>query len=77
MTGPVERCARVVEVHALERGRESVGVAFAPHLSVGDDVDARPLHVAYGDERGIVLRLLEKLGRDTPDLLRPYARRKS
>ena len=29
-------------VDAVERGREPVGVALAPDLAVGDDVDARP-----------------------------------
>ena len=51
---------RVVDVDAFERGRETVGIAFAPHLAVGDDVDAGALHVADRDQRGVVLRLLEK-----------------
>ena len=37
---------RVVAVHAVERGGEAVGVAFAPHLAIGDDVDAGALLVA-------------------------------
>ena len=36
----VERGARVVDVDALERGGEAVGVALAPDLAVGDDVEA-------------------------------------
>ena len=40
--------AGLVVVHALQRGRESVRIALATHLSVGDDVDAGSLHVAYG-----------------------------
>ena len=51
-------------VDALERGGEAVGVALAPDLAVGDDVDAGALHVADGEQGGVVLRLLQPgLGR--------------
>ena len=56
----VDDSAGIVDVDALERGGEAVGVALAPHLAVGDDVDAGALHVADGEERGVVLRLLEE-----------------
>ena len=36
----VERRAGVVDVHAVKRGREPVGVAFPADLAVGDDVEA-------------------------------------
>src|SRR2546430_17662902 len=72
-SGPVECRPRMVQVHSLQRGRESVGVALAPDLPVGDDVDPGPLHVTDGDERGVVLRLPEKIRRDAPDLSRPPA----
>ena len=39
MAGAVERRAGIVDVDAFERGREAVGIAFAPHLAVGDDVE--------------------------------------
>ena len=50
---------RIVEIDALERGGEAVGVALAADLAVGDDVDAGALHVADREHRGVVLRLLE------------------
>ena len=49
----------LLDVDALERRGEVVGVAFAAHLAVGDDVDAGALHVADGEQRGVVLRLLQ------------------
>ena len=42
VAGAVERAAGIVDVDALERGGEAVGVALAPDLAVGDDVQARP-----------------------------------
>ena len=77
MTGTVERRAGIVDVDAFERGGEAVGVAFAPLLAVGDDVEAGALLVADGDERGVVLRLLEKFRRDPPQFLGAHARRKA
>ena len=56
----VERAAGIVDVHALERGGEAVGVALAPDLAVGDDVEARLLLRADGEQRRIVLRLLQE-----------------
>jgi hypothetical protein len=58
----VQGAARVVDVDALERGGEAVGVALAAHLAVGEDVQPRALLVADGDEHGVVLRLLEMAG---------------
>ena len=58
----------VVEVHAVERGREAVGVALPADLAVGDDVDAGALHVADGEEGRVVLRGLEEVGGDTPEV---------
>ena len=60
--------AGLVDVDALERGGEAVGVALAADLAVGDDVDAGPLHVADGDDGGIVLRLLEPRLGHAPDV---------
>jgi hypothetical protein len=75
VAGPVERNAGVVEVDAVERGREPVRVALAPHLAVGDHVHAGPLHVLDGEPRGVVLCLLEVLLRDAPELTCAHARR--
>ena len=70
----VERDARVVEVDAVEGRRKAVRVALPPHLPVGDDVDARELHVLHGEPRRVVLRFLEVLLRDPPELERAHAR---
>ena len=47
--GAVRRLAGIVEVDAVERGGEAVGIALAPLLAVGDDVEAGALLVADGD----------------------------
>ncbi len=69
--------AGVVEVDALERGREAVRVALAPDLAVADDVEAGVFLRADRDQRRVVLRLGEVLGRDAPELLRAHARREA
>ena len=66
--------AGVVDVDAFERGREAVGIALAPHLAVGDDVDAGALHVADRDQGRVVLRLFEESAGDAPHLRRAHAR---
>ncbi len=71
----VKRRARVVEVHSLECGGEAVRIAFTPDLAVRDDVDPGALHVADGDDRGVVLRLIERVALHPPYLQRPCARR--
>src|SRR5438309_3206930 len=43
MARAVERAPRMIEIDAFERGGEAVGIAFAPDLAVGDDVEAGPL----------------------------------
>ena len=77
MAGAVERRAGIVDVDAFERGGEAVGIALAPHLAVGDDVEAGALLVADREQRGIVLRLIQIFRRDPPQLLRAHARRKA
>ena len=77
VAGAIERDAGLVEVDAVERGREAVAVALAAHLAVGDDVDARTFHVGDGKPRRVVLRLLEiRLG-DAPQLAGADARRQA
>ena len=66
--GAVRRLAGIVEIDAVERGREAVGIALAPLLAVGDDVEAGALLVADGEERGVVLRRVEPFGIDAPQL---------
>ena len=49
----------VVDVDAVERGREAVEVALAPDLAVRHDVEAGRLLLAHRLVRRVVLRLLE------------------
>ena len=59
---------RVVDVHAVECGREAVGIAFAPDLAIAHDINARALLVLYRQDGGIVLSLLQVRGVDAPQL---------
>src|SRR5262249_52235253 len=70
----VRRLAGVVEIDAVERGGEAIGIAFAALLAVSDNVKTGALLVADGEQRGIILRLFEMLGRDPPQLARAYPR---
>jgi hypothetical protein len=74
VTAAVECSTRVVDVDAFERGGEVVRVRLAPHLAVGDDVEPRLLLRADRQHRGVVLRLIEVLRIDPPQLLRPDPR---
>src|SRR5260370_19503428 len=56
---------------------EAVGVAFTPHLAVGDDVKPGAFLVPDGEQRGVVLRLIEEFRRNAPQLLRAHARWKT
>jgi hypothetical protein len=47
----------VVEVEPVQRRGEAVGIALAPDLAVGQDVEPRLLLLADGDAGGVVLRL--------------------
>ena len=66
--------AGILQVDAVERGGEPVGVAFPPLLAVGDDVEAGALLVADGEHGGVVLRLLEQVGLDPPQIVEPHPR---
>ena len=59
MTAAIERRAGVVEIHAFERGGETVRITLAADLAVGDDVEAGLFLRADGEQRGVVLRLFE------------------
>ena len=59
MAAAVERGARVVDVDALERGGEAVGVALPTHLAIRDDVQPGALLVRDGQARRVVVRLLQ------------------
>ena len=59
MARPVERDAGIVDVDALERGREAVRIALAADFAVGHDVEPGPLLRLDRDDRRVVLRLGE------------------
>src|SRR5205809_7535760 len=77
MARAVERSAGMVDIDAFERGGEAVGIAFAPDLAVGDDVEASPLLRPDREQRGVALRLGEIGLGNPPQLFRAHARRKS
>ena len=64
----------IVDVDAVERGGEAVGIAFAPLLAVGDDVEPGALLVADGEDGGVVLRRFELVRRDEPEIVGAHAR---
>src|SRR3954453_6636370 len=73
----VEGGAGVVEVDAGERVGEAVGVALAALLAVGDDVEPGALLLADGEQRRVVLRLLDPPRIDAPELTGAHARREA
>src|SRR5215207_2972362 len=77
VTRAIERDAGLVEIDAVERGREPVRVALPPHLPVRDHVDACTLHVANGEPCRVVLRLLQERLRYSPERARSHARRQT
>ena len=60
--------ADMLGVDAVERQREVVGVALAPYLAIGDDVDPGAFHVADRQNRRIVLRGRQERLRNPPDI---------
>ena len=77
MARAVERAARIVDVDAFERGGEAVGVALAPDLAVGDDVEPGLLLRPDGEQRRVVLRFGEKASGTRHSSLRAHARRET
>src|SRR4051812_29669317 len=77
MARAVERAAGIVDVDALERGGEAIGVALAPDLTVGDDVQARRLLRLDGEDGRIILCFLQQRLSHAPKLARAHARREA
>jgi hypothetical protein len=71
---PVDHRARLFDVDAVERGGETIGIAFAPLLAVGDDVEAGALLVAYCKDRGVVLCRFKLVRCDKPQVVGPHPR---
>jgi hypothetical protein len=72
---PVAHGPGAVEVDAVERGGEVVGVGLPADLAVGEDVQPGLLLGPDRGQGGVVLGLLQELRRDAPELRRPDARR--
>ena len=73
----IQRGAVVVHVDAVQRRGEAVGIAFAPHLAVGDDVEPGFFLLLDGDDGGIVPRLLQQFGLHLPQFHGARARREA
>src|SRR3954464_6572364 len=69
-----DRDAWLVEVDAFEGGGEAVGIALAPDLAVGDDVDAGRLLRADREQSRIVLCFFQKGFFNPPKLACAHAR---
>ena len=72
--GAVDHGAGIFDVDAVERGGETVGIAFAALFAVADDVEPGALLVADGEDRGVVLRRLELVGRHQPQVVDAHPR---
>ena len=66
MAGSVKCGARVVDIHAFEGGRKAVGIAFAAHLAIGDDIETGAFLIPNGEDRGVVLGLLKEFLVEAP-----------
>ena len=74
MAGTIERGARVVDIDTFERRGETVGVTLAPHLAVGNDIEAGAFLITDGEDGGVVLRRFELVRSDQPQIVRAHAR---
>ncbi len=72
--GAVGGPSRVLEIDPRERGGETVGVAFAALLAVGDDVETGTLLIPDGKQCRVVLRCVEPLRIDQPEIVRAHSR---
>ncbi len=77
MAAAIEGCSRVVDVDAVERGGETIRVALAAHLAIGDDVQSGAFLIDDGKDGGVVLSLLQPLRSDPPQLGGSHSRREA
>ena len=66
VAAPADNGPRIIEIHAIQRRRETVGVALAPHFTIGDDVQPHLLLRADGLSRGVALGFAEPGFLDEP-----------
>ena len=67
--------ARRVEIDPFERIGETVEITLPLDLAIGDDIQSSALLIMQGRQGRIVLSLLQKRARDTPNLFHPHSRR--
>src|SRR5262249_44677327 len=77
MTASIQCRAGIIEVDPIQRRRKAVGVALAPDLSIGDDVESRILLCLDGHEGRIIHGLLKVGLGNPPELSGSDTRRKS
>src|SRR5207237_6127079 len=68
--------AGVVNVESVERIRETIGVAFAPHLTIGQHIETEALLDVDRQARRVVLRFLKPALVHTPEVAHAEARRR-
>ena len=68
MPAAVQRGTRVVDVNAVQRGGEPVGVALPANLAVGHDVQPGQFLGPDGEQGRVLLRLVQVIGRHPPQL---------
>ena len=73
----VQRGARIVDVDAIQRGSEPVGIALPADLAVGHDVQAGQFLGPDGEQGRVPLRLVQIVGRHPPQLGSPDPRREA
>jgi hypothetical protein len=66
--------AMAIAINSSKCVGEFVGIALAPDFSVGDDIDSCAFEFVDSGERGVVLRLLEPLLWNPPQLGHPQPR---
>ena len=69
LTAAVQSDSGIINIDAIERCCEAVGVAFSPHFAVGNDIEPRPFLVADGKKGRVVLSLFQPFRRNAPQFL--------
>jgi hypothetical protein len=67
MARPVQRGAGIIDIDAIERGGEPVGIAFPANLAIRNDIEAGTFLRPDGEKRRIVLRFEKMRLIDTPE----------
>jgi len=70
----IDHRAGIIDIDAVERGGEAIGIALAALLAVGDDVEPGALLIADGENRGVILRRFKLVRRYEPQIVGAHAR---